>query len=933
MAPPFNILRKGSGFDLGTLLSVRTGGTASFLGAVFFFLGSVFPWAAVAATDSGFASTIQPLLETKCGGCHGKAVRKANLDLHDAVGIRQGGESGRVVVPGKPDESLLYQMVHEKEMPPKQKNTPLTDAEVQAIREWIETGAAFDDGATSAKPEVTQHDVIPILLLRCTVCHGTQRREGGLDLRTSTSMRKGGKSGPAFVPGNPSQSLMLKRIQAEEMPPRKSLVEVMVKPMEPEEVRTLTRWIELGAPEVGADSSTPSLLGEATSKEDRAFWAFQTPHVPPLPKPTHRELVINPVDAFVLQQLEAKGLSLSPSADRLTLIRRASFDLTGLPPEPTDIEAFLVDFHPDAYERLIDRLLASPRYGERWGRHWLDVAGYADCEGRREQHLPRPFAWRYRDYVIRAFNTDKPYDQFLLEQLAGDELTDYEHAPEITQEIEDQLVATALLRMSPDPTWANLTGFVPDRLDVIADAVDVVGSGLMGLTFKCARCHSHKFDPIPHRDYYRLTAIFKGAYDEHDWLKPELNGFGGAVSAGLGERYLPYVTTAERKQWAERSAQFQSEMASLKALPQDTNTARRIKELEANRPVEPRLMALWDRGDPSPTYVYRRGNYLTPGTLVEPGLPSVLIQENESFQPKPPWLGAKSTGRRLAFARWLVQPNHPLTARVMINRIWKHHFGRGIVASVGNFGVMGDRPSHPELLDWLACEFVHQRWSIKAMHRLIMTSNTYRQSSEVTPTLQAVDPSNQLWSRMPMRRLSAEELRETLLWVAGQLDETRFGPPEAVTVRPDGLVLAGKRRSVYVQQLRKQPPSLLESFDLPAMNPNCLQRAESLVAPQALHLLNDRGIRELARQCAERVRQGAGADPTRQVQWLYRIALSRAPSATEQELCLTALDDLTRAFAEESVAAAATSHLENASKALTVLCHSVMNSAAFLYID
>ena len=778
---------------------------------------------------------------------------------------------------------------------------------------------SFDGRTTAPKIEVTQHDVIPILQLRCVVCHGGRKQEGELDLRTRASMLRGGKSGPAFVPEKPNDSLMLKRIHDEEMPPRKSLVEAMVKPMEPNEIRTLTRWIEIGGPEVSREADDVARTADPlVSKEGQPFWSFQPPRAM---APPGSELIRNPIDAFVLQKLEEKSLSLSTAADRLTLLRRASFDLTGLPPEPSEAEAFLADERPDAYEKLIDHLLASPRYGERWGRHWLDVAGYADCEGRREQHLPRPHAWRYRDYVIRSFNADKPYDRFLIEQLAGDELADYQRAPEITQEIEDNLVATAFLRMAPDPTWANLTGFVPDRLEVIADAIDVLGSGVMGLTFKCARCHTHKFDPISHRDYFRLAAIFKGAYDEHDWLKPELKGFGGAVSVGLGERYLPHVTTAERRRWEKQNAEVQREIDKVKAAPQTDETAKRIKQLEASRPIEPRIMALWDRGEPSPTYLYRRGDYLTAGALVEPGLPGALVTEQTSFEIAPPWPGASSTGRRLAFARWLADSKNPLTARVMVNRIWKHHFGRGIVGSLGNFGKMGDRPTHPELLDWLACEFVRQGWSVKAMHRLIMTSNTYRQSSAVTAQHEQFDPSNHLLSRMPMRRMDAEELRDTLLAVAGQLDETRYGPAEPVTARADGLVLAGKRRSVYVQQLRKQAPSLLESFDLPAMNPNCLERRDSLVAPQALHLLNDASIRKMARSFADRVRKLAADDPARQVEQIYWIALSRPPEPDEMKICLESWE----AFKQQSDT--------NSPSTLATLCHTMMNSAAFLYID
>ena len=887
-----------------------------------------------AAAD--FEKVIQPLFHTKCSRCHGTTVHKAALTLNSVEGIRAGGESGPILVPGQSADSPLYEKVRGGAMPPDERER-LTEAEVASIRRWIDAGASFG-AATTAAREVTQHDIIPIMLLRCTVCHGKHQQEAGLDLRTRTGMLQGGKNGPAIVPGKPTESLMLKRIAAEEMPPHKRLVEVMVKPLEHDEVAKLSRWIELGAPEA---LDEPDVAGTAADPlvrpADRNFWSFRPPQAATPPQGAHSDRVRNPIDAFVLQKLDESELALSPETDRLTLLRRATFDLTGLPPEPAEIEMFLADTSPNAYESLIERLLASPRYGERWGRHWLDVAGYADCEGKREQHLPRPFAWRYRDYVIRSFNTDKPYDRFLLEQLAGDELVDYEHAAEITKEMEDHLVATAFLRMAPDPTWANLTGFVPDRLDVMADSIDVLGSGVMGLTFKCARCHSHKFDPIPHRDYYRLAAIFKGAYDEHDWLKPQLNGFGGAFSAGLGERFLPYVATAERQQWRQLQDTSHLQVALLKAAAQTPEIEKQIKELEASLTPEPRVMALWDRGEPSPAYLYRRGDYQTPGGFIPPGVPAVLADEAIPFEIVRPFPEAKSTGRRLAFAHWLTNPQQPLTARVMINRVWKHHFGQGLVRSLGNFGKTGDPPTHPELLDWLACEFMRQGWSLKAMHRLMMTSSVYRQSSAVRATHEAHDADNRLLSRMPLRRMEAEELRDSLLLVSGQLDQTRFGPAEPVRVLPDGLVQSGRRRSIYVQQLRKHPPSLLESFDLPAMNPNCLQRHHSLVALQALHLLNDTAIRELASQFADRTLSVAGDSPDKQVTQIYVTALGRPPTATEAATCLASLATISEQWAKllvESGAEAGPATAQKAErKALTTVCHTILNSAMFLYID
>ena len=595
------------------------------------------------------------------------------------------------------------------------------------------------------------------------------------------------------------------------------------------------------------------------------------------------------------------------------------------------MQQFVDDARPDAFERVVDRLLASPRYGERWGSHWLDVAGYAETEGRREQHLPRPFAWRYRDYVIRSLNTDKPYDRFLQEQIAGDELADYERAATITQEIEDNLVATAFLRLAPDPTWANLTGFVPDRLEVTADSIDVLGSGVMGLTFKCARCHTHKFDPIPQRDYYRLVALFKGAYDEHDWLKPQIIGFGGALSSGIGERFLPYVSTEERHRWDALQASIKQQLEELAALPATPETEQRKRQLEAKREPEPRIMALWDRGEPSPTYMYRRGNHATPGSFVSPGVPAVLHDSSKVFEIRRPWPDAKSTGRRLAFANWLTDPEHPLTSRVMINRVWMHHFGQGIVRSVGNFGKTGERPTHPELLDFLAREFIRRGFSLKAMQRQMVFSAGWQQSTEISERAVSLDSSNKLLSRMPLRRLDAEELRDAILVVADDLNDTMGGTSEPVQIRADGLVLAGRRRSIYVQQLRKHPPSLLESFDLPAMNPNCVHRADSLVATQALHLWNDTAIRQLAGRFADRVQTLDGEGP--QVDQIYKIAFGRSPTAEEATVCRETVQKLTDAWLKRTSATDAAARKEATHRALTTITHTLLNSAGFLYID
>src|SRR5262249_28349409 len=384
----------------------------------------------------------------------------------------------------------------------------------------------------------------------------------------------------------------------------------------------------------------------------------------------------------------------------------------------------------------------------------------------------------------------------------------------------------------------------------------------------------------------------------------------------LGGRHLPYVTTAERRAWEAHNARLQREIEALKP----GKDPARVKALEALRLPEPRIQALWDRGEPSPTYVYRRGDPLRPGLLVGPGVPSVLTDGKTPFEVKPPWPGAKKTGRRLVFARWLTQPDHPLTARVAVNRLWKHHFGTGLVKTLGNFGKTGTPPSHPELLDWLAREFVapspegargENRGSLKAMHRLLMTSSTYRQSSAVTPEQEKLDPDNALYSRMPLVRLDAEALYDSLLLVAGRLDITPSGPPDAVQARADGLVTPtgtarGWRRLLYVRQARKQLPTHLESFDYPHMNPNCLERRESTVAPQALHLMNNGMVHQLAEHFATRVRREAGTDPIKQIERIYLIALSRPPSNEEKELGVAALKKFADTWAKHLTAAGKT---------------------------
>lgn len=948
-----------------------------------------------------FERDVQPVLARKCGKCHGKTAHKGGLDLSTIGGVRRGGESGEAAVAESVEESLLWIMIDGGDMPP-EGQTPLADVERELIRRWIMAGARAEIPATADGKQTSQHDVLPIVLLRCTTCHGPRRQDGGLDLRTPAAMRKGGDSGPAIVPGDPDTSLMIERIESEACPPRELLLKFFVKRPPPAEVKVLRDWIAAGAPEIAVveDVATTAPDPLVTDK-DRQHWAFQPPR-------TSHEA--HSIDEFLLAKLEERGLTFSPEADRDTLIRRVYLDLVGLPPSVDEWKNWRDNDDPQWYPRMIDDLLASPRYGERWGRYWLDLAGYADSEGGVSNDPIREVAWKYRDYVICAFNNDKPYDRFLLEQIAGDELLDYEKAPVVTEEMVENLIATGFLRMGIDQTGSRTMNFVPERLGVIGDAITVLGEGVIGLTLGCAKCHSHKYDPIPHRDYYRFKAILQGALDEHDWLtfqnrslnvdipqrrdrvveanpplrarvkklESDLKKAAAAVQIELLRQHYPDQTEADRGETlvALRIADnnrtqpqrvLVEKLQQVEVLPDAEQSepvvaARSaVKQIEFEilrviRQMEPPLAirALWDRGEPSPTYILRRGEHNKPGTLVGPGVPSVLTDGRTPFIVEPPFpSGTPKTGRRLALASWLTRPEQPLTARVMVNRIWHHHFGTGIVSTLENFGVKGERPSHPELLDWLAVEFIERGWSIKEVHRLMMNSRAYRQSSRITDERQQLDPQNRLLSRMTLRRMNAEALRDSLLFVSGRLDNTPGGPPDSVSVDLDGLVSVIPtpdnrwRRSIYLRYRRTEIPTMMDTFDYPEMGPNCLSRSVSTASPQSLLLMNNEHIRGLAAAFALRVEQHVAElaktsansqspelsassatsgkvdheSYTAQVDTVYHLALSRPPSDSERRLGIETLKELEAQWQGQP------------QKALETYCHTILNSAAFLYVD
>ena len=969
-----------------------------------------------------FKADVLPVLAENCLMCHGQEPRQGGLDLQSAGALLQGGQSGPAIVAGSPDRSLIMEKLVSGQMPPGEAR--LSPEDIDRIRRWIERGApreyglgAGGEGAPhSGLPAVSEKDVLPIFQVRCVACHGKRRQEAGLDLRTRASRLKGGRSGPAVLPGDPDRSPIIRKIESGEMPPVEMQLANSVRPPTAAELQLLRRWIEAGAPpDPPFSASAESNGGPAVTEEDRKFWSFQPPVRPPVPQVRSSHQVRTPVDAFLLARLEARGLSFSPPASRLQLLRRATLDLVGMPPSAAEVEAYLQDERPDAYERMVERLLSSSHYGERWGRYWLDLAGYSDSEGFGAHDRFRPYAWRYRDYVIRSFNRDKPYSQFLMEQIAGDELADYRKEP-VTPELIDRLAATGFLRTTPDPTDAPERGFIAERMNIIADEIEVLTSAVMGLTVKCARCHDHKYDPIPQRDYYRLSAILQTSYDPYEWLPPKkrripiglereqaevrdhnrpLKAEIRSLEKGLLQEAAPFVDKLLEERLADLPEMLQQELRTLAHTPQDyeggeltrkflvvreldedessevhrylagkfkktlqigladlnrrfpgfgpeTESVRKqLDEVKGRLRQQPYVRALMDTGGrPSTTFLLKRGNHLSPGDAVTPGVPAVLTTGLAPYRVDPLKHGQDSSGRRLALARWLTQPGHPLTSRVMVNQVWLRHFGRGLVPSPSNFGRSGEPPTHPQLLDWLATEFVRRGWSIKALHRIMMNSTAYRQTSRIGPEALELDPGNVLLSRMRRGRMDAEALYDSILKVTGRLDPRPFGPADALETKPNKEVVAtgskaGFRRSIYTQQRRYDPVSLLEAYDMPRMTPNCVERENSTVATQALHMMNGTTVWEHSRYMAGRIIDRVGYDPTRQIGQAYLQALSREPTEWELERSRAALEQFAGHWTSRLRDDRDPTPVRWAAqwRALSSLCHTLLNSAEFSFVD
>jgi uncharacterized protein DUF1553/uncharacterized protein DUF1549/cytochrome c len=750
----------------------------------------------------------------------------------------------------------------------------------------------------------------PVLQQNCVACHNDQTRTSGLSVLSRESLLTGGNRGPAVVPGKASESLLIRALRHEgdlKMPPTGKLPA--------EAVAAVAEWVDRGAPWMAG--SQPTRTGVAKSS---THWAFQPVKRSPVPTVRDASRVRNPIDGFVLARLEREGLSPSPEADRYTLIRRLSIDLIGLTPSADEVQQFVSDPRPDAYERLVDRLLASPHYGERWGRHWLDVARYADSNGYVRDGARQ--IWMYRDWVIQALNRDLPFDQFVIEQLAGDLL------PKASRE---QIVATGFHRNTP----INLEGgvdFEEYRVEAVADRVSTTGRVFLGLTVGCARCHDHKYDPVSQREFYQLYAFFNSIDElsgEFSDLEGRARAFDPLLEFGTPDQY------AEREAASKQVAKLREELAEYekalsekyrdweKAIPAEErakitqraltalqtppekradsqrNVLRRLfsrldagyrqresglRAVEQAGPKIPHTLVMRDLPQPRASYLHLGGDFTRRGIQVHPDTPAVL----------PPLAKQGSTANRLDLARWLADPQHPLTARVTVNRVWQRYFGLGLVATEDDFGVKGDPPSHPELLDWLASEFVSRGWSLKQLHRLIVTSATYRQSSRQRENLSKADPQNRLLARQTRLRLEAEIVRDVALSASGMLNPKIGGPsvfppqPEVAGPTPDsGAWVADKgenryRRGLYTSFRRGAPHPVMLAFDAPDAGQSCTRRNRSNTPLQALALLNDEAFYEFAQGLARRVLREAPASNPERLRYAFWLCLARAPRPDEE---------------------------------------------------
>ena len=812
--------------------------------------------------------------------------------------------------------------------------TKLSVCRMRSFRPLLLVSLSASWGLLHAQSPGLEESAHKILADKCASCHG-QAKMSDLDVRDSASLLKGGKRGPSIVPGKADESLLFKAVKRDgdlQMPPGKV-------PLPPKDVEILRAWIDGGA----------KFAANAKAIQQSTWWSFQAPRRPVVPVVKNAAWVKSPIDAFILAKLDKEALRPAPPADLRTLARRAYFDLHGLPPTPQEMDEFLNDKAENAYEKLVDRLLASPRYGEKWGRSWLDLVRYADTSGFETDHF-FPTAWRYRDYVIESFNSDKPYNIFVQEQIAADEIwpmdMDLEgtsRLPKKKQENVNRRIGTSLFTLGSFPI--EFTYYADQyRSEWQADAVDTIGAAFLGLTLGCARCHDHKFDPIRQRDYYSFAAFFAGSEEREIPLVSQFDmltytrsmplisqvealkqmarqrsGTRGVKAAGgdLGKTDAG-KTDAEKTDAAEP-------VEKTMTAPQADRAAlmQRIGELYTRLPNHfPTAHVLAHQESIPDTFILNRGEYKNKGEKVSPAFPPVLnpgpaINEPSGVRVIPE--------RRKSLALWLTAPDNPLVNRVMVNRIWQGHFGTGIVTTPNDFGRQGDAPTHPELLDWLATEFVQRGYSMKQMHRLIMLSNTYKQASVTDPKIIEKDPENHLLTRMNRRRLDGDGIRDTVLSVAGTLNLKMGGMgiipqlskeelqaarmPDLWPAHPDPS--EHNRRTIYLQMKRSLTLPMLATFDAPDTATSCARRDVSTVAPQALTLMNGPFNLDQANKFSARLKKEAGDSPEAQVDRGWQLAFARPPAADERA---SALDYLKR-------------------NSLSKLCLLMFNMSEFIYVD
>ncbi|AMV30985.1 Planctomycete cytochrome C [Pirellula sp. SH-Sr6A] len=857
---------------------------------------------------------------------------------------------------------------------------------------------------------VFEKQVRPILKAHCFLCHGEEAEKGGeLDLRLVRLMQQGGESGPAIDVSNPAESLLLQRILADEMPPGP-------KKLTTNEKELIREWLQGGAKTRRPEPENPKDV--RFTDEELSHWAFQPIRRPESMAPASgdeasaQRIVAQGIDQWVSRTAEANGFQLAPPADRHVLLRRLSFNLTGLPPTREELQSFLADESDEAYAKVVDRLLASPNYGVRWGRHWLDVAGYAESDGQILGDRARPHAWRYRDYVVDALNRDLPYSQFLREQIAGDQMVEGTIDPN-NDEHARLMAATGFLQMAPDLSETENT--ILNRNQTVADTIQTVTSSVLGLTVACAQCHDHRYDPISIADYYKLRAIFDPALPLHQWKAPtqrlidltndatkserakieeqavalqeDINARRRAHCQTIQDREInaapeevretlrTAVQTAAKDQTPEQKALLESypkvrtvDWIVGQLVEYDGPSHRKfqeeekkVQEIRDSKPLARLVMSAQDRDKSVKSHVFFRGNPESPQQEVEPSELEVLLQ-NRPADASRTISGEK---RRLAYAEMLTDGNHPLVARVIVNRVWMHHFGAGLVRSPGDFGLNGQPPTHPELLDYLAYEFMAHGWSLKWLHRQIVHSQTFRQASAhpqdapggVAPARDSWhdDPENRFLARMSLRRLDAEAVRDAVLAVSGQLNPELGGPSIPVAeddegkavigsrILRDGLFAGikdpgenGKRRSIYLSSQRSMQLSLLQTFDFPEMKPNCQQRTVSTVTPQALLLMNDAWVVQAAEQMSERIWSEGGA-PEARAQTAFELALGVAPKPTELAGCLEFVlhqSDLFRKDTDEKWQKKIAEQPDAPDRrGLASLCQMLIASNRFLYLE